>query len=61
LLAAAWICDEERRLVSLYPEILGVDITEQTNKEEFPLLILAGLTGDHKTFTAARFLLPSAQ
>jgi hypothetical protein len=41
LLAAAWISDEERRLVSLYPEILGVNTTEQTNKEEFPLLILA--------------------
>jgi MULE transposase domain len=61
LLAAAWISDEERRLVSLYPEVLGVDITEQTNKEKHPLLILAGLTGDNKTFTAARALLRSAQ
>jgi MULE transposase domain/SWIM zinc finger len=61
LLAAAWISDEERRLVSLYPEVLGVDITEQTNKEKRPLIILAGLTGDNKTYTAARALLPSAQ
>jgi hypothetical protein len=61
LLAAAWISDDERCMVSKFPQVLGVDVTEQTNKEKRPLIILAGLKGDNTTFTAARALLPSGQ
>jgi hypothetical protein len=44
LLAAAWISDEERRLVSLYPEILAVDTTEQTNNYTMHSLIQSKIT-----------------
>jgi MULE transposase domain len=61
LVGAAWNSDNESRMSICHPEIFGVDITEKTNKEKRPLIILAGLTGDNKTYTAARALLPSGQ
>jgi hypothetical protein len=38
LLAAAWCTDDERRMATLFPEIMGIDVTEQTNNEKRPLL-----------------------
>ena len=59
LLAVAWITDQERRLVTLYPEVLASDVTEQTNKEKRSLLVVAGLTANMESFTVCRALLPS--
>jgi hypothetical protein len=38
LLSVAWISDDSRRQVLLFPEILGVDYTYGTNSEERHLL-----------------------
>ena len=59
LLAVAWITDQERRLVTLYPEVLASDVTEQTNREKRSLLLVAGLTANMESFTVCRALLPS--
>jgi hypothetical protein len=59
LLAVAWITDQERRLVTLYPEVLASDVTEQTNREKRSLLVVAGLTSSLESFTVCRALLPS--
>jgi hypothetical protein len=59
LLAIAWMTEEELRIVSMYPEVLASDVTEQTNKEKRSLVMLAGLTSEMKSFTACRAFLPS--
>jgi MULE transposase domain/SWIM zinc finger len=59
LLAIAWMTEEELRIVSMYPEVLASDVTEQTNKEKRSLVMLAGLTSAMKSFTACRAFLPS--
>jgi MULE transposase domain len=48
-------------MAALFPEIMGVDVTEQTNNEKRPLLVLGGLTGDNRTFTSCHAFLPSQQ
>jgi hypothetical protein len=58
LLAAAWTTDKERRLVTLYPEVLGGDVLEQTNNEKRSAFKVAGLTGEVKTFSCAHAFLP---
>lgn len=61
LLAAAWCTDQERMLVSKFPEVMAADVTEQTNKEKRPLLLLGGVTSDNETFTFCKAFLPSMQ
>lgn len=61
LLAAAWCTDQERRLVSLFPDVMAADVTEQTNKEKRPLLLLGSLTSNNESFTFCRAFLPSMQ
>ncbi|MGH7974394.1 MAG: hypothetical protein ACREBR_02615 [bacterium] len=61
LLAVAWVTDGERRLLSMHPEVLFMDVTMQTNKEKRGLFLVAGKDGNSKGFTGARIFLPSEQ
>jgi MULE transposase domain len=59
LLGVAWTSDEERRRFSMHPEVLAVDVTEQTNKEKRPVVLVASLTPDNETCTLVKGILPS--
>lgn len=61
LLAAVWCTDQQRRFVTLFPEVMAADVTEQTNKEKRPLLLLGGLTSDNESFIFCQAFLPSMQ
>lgn len=61
LLAIGWITDDEKRLVSLYPEVLFMDVTSQTNNEKRGLFLVAGKDSTGSAFTATRMFLPSEQ
>mmetsp|Transcript_20602 Transcript_20602/g.50787 ORF Transcript_20602/g.50787 Transcript_20602/m.50787 type:complete len:328 (-) Transcript_20602:989-1972(-) len=58
LLAVAWSTEDMRQMFERYPEVMGADVTSQTNKENRPLFILAGKTADNETFTALAAFLP---
>lgn len=60
LLAVAWISDDSRRQVLLFPEILGVDYTAGTNSEGRHLLRTAGYDAMFHTFPGLSVFLPSA-
>ena len=55
----ALIYPETGLFYSRYPEYLSADVTSQTNTEKRDLLLVGGLTGRNKAFTAMRCLLPS--
>lgn len=61
LLAVCWITNEERRLTEMFPEVLYMDVTSQTNNEKRPLFLVAGKDNYGRSFTAARIFLPSEQ
>jgi len=61
LLAVCWVSDDERRLAEMFPEVLYMDVTSQTNNEKRPLFLVAGKDSCGKSFTAARIFLPSEQ
>jgi MULE transposase domain/SWIM zinc finger len=61
LLALAWTSNKARCLGSQNAEVLAADVTEQTNCEKRPLMMLAGLTGNNETFTLCQAFLPSQQ
>jgi len=52
LLLLAWNTDEERRMFSLFPELLVADLTEGTNKSQRSLALLVEKDGNNETFTA---------
>lgn len=61
LLAIAWISDTEHRLVRMFPEVLFMDVTSQTNNERRGLFLAAGKDSNAQAFTACRIFLPSEQ
>ena len=61
LLALAWITDTEHRLLRMFPEVLFMDVTSQTNNEKRGLFLAAGKDSNAQAFTACRIFLPSEQ
>ena len=59
MLAVAWISKEELRLMYLYPEVLFMDVTSDTNKEKRPLFTVTGRTAQGKMFTILRAFMPN--
>ena len=59
MIGIAWILNSEKRLVHLFPEILCVDTTGDTNNESRPLLTITGKDSNGKTFTVLRAFLPN--
>ena len=61
LVAFAWAHDDEVRNAQMFPEFLGVDVTFGVNKEKREMLLVAGMDGHKRTFTAFRCFMPSKQ
>jgi len=55
----AWSHDEEIRNFNLFPEFTAWDLTFGTNKEQRPQMLLSGMTGTKKAFTALRAFMPN--
>lgn len=61
LVAFAWCHDEELRNAEMYPEFLASDITFGVNTERRDLLLVCGIDGRNRIFTAFRCFIPSKQ
>ena len=61
LLAIIWITDEDKRIFSLYPEVMFVDTTFGTNNEKRPLFKIAASDANNKNFTVVNGYLPSSR
>ena len=59
LLAVAWTCDWERQQISMFPEVMFMDTTSQTNNEKRALFLVSGKDNNGGSFTAACIFLPS--
>ena len=58
MVALAWVMDTDRKFFELYPEILMIDVTENTNNEKRPMLLVVGKDADGTTFVVMRVYLP---
>ena len=61
LVSCAWIHDDERRLVHMYPEFLCFDTTFGLNRQRRSLFLAVGTDGDNNVFPAFRCWMPSKQ
>ena len=59
LIAVVWILPEEKRLFNMYPEVLYIDVTSDTNKEKRPLFTITGRTALGIIYTLMRAYLPN--
>jgi hypothetical protein len=59
LLFVAWGSGEDLRHITMFPEVLSIDTTYRTNRENRPLLVFAGTYNNRKNFTALHEFLPS--
>jgi hypothetical protein len=59
LLYATWITNKELRNTIMFPELLAVDTTGDTNIEDHMLMIVAGLDNTRGNFPSLRAFLPS--
>jgi hypothetical protein len=59
LLYAAWITNKELQNTILFPELLAVDTTADTNIEDRMLMIVTGLENMRRDFPSIRAFLPS--
>jgi hypothetical protein len=59
LLFVAWGSDEDLRYITIFPEVLSIDTTYETNREKIPLLVFAGTYNNRKNFTVLHAFLPS--
>jgi len=61
LLAFAWTSGEEKKMLSLFPELITFDVTEKTNKEKRGLFLAVGLDGMGKIFIPMHCFMPNSQ
>ena len=61
LVALAWLHEEDMRNLSLFPEMLSIDVTFGVNKEQRNLLRVCGIDGNFKVFPAFNCFMPSKQ
>jgi hypothetical protein len=59
LLYAAWITNRDLRNTIMYPELLAVDTTGDTNIEDRMLMIVAELNNMRRNFPSLRAFFPS--
>jgi hypothetical protein len=59
LLGVAWIDSASHRCFHMFPEICGVDVTEKTNSEGWPLMSCVGVDSNNKTFPFVWAFMPS--
>ena len=61
MMAFAWSIPEEKKIFELFPSVLFVDTTCDTNNEGRPLLSINGKDTSSRTFTLVRAFLPNQQ
>ena len=59
LLAVAWVSSKQRRAHEKFPEVLGGDVTHDTNSEQRPLFRLTGRSYNGKNRSFLNAFLPS--
>ena len=59
MMPITWVLPRERELFILFPEVITVDCTADTNNEAGPLLIMAGKDSFGKMFIFLRAFLPN--
>lgn len=59
LVAFAWSHTEESRKFCMFPEFLALDLTFGVNRQKGPLLVISGVDGHNKSFTAFRCFMPA--
>ena len=59
MLGFTWVLPCERRLFEMFPEVLTIDCTADTNNEGRPLLTMNGKDSNGKMFTVLRAFLPN--
>ena len=59
MIAICWVLPHEKRLFDLYPEVLFIDITSDSNKEKRPLFTVTGRTSAGTMYTLMRAFLPN--
>ena len=59
MIAICWVLPQEKRLFDLYPEVLFIDITSDSNKEKRPLFTVTGRTTAGTMYTLMRAFLPN--
>jgi hypothetical protein len=52
LLSFAWISAEEKRVLTKFPKLIFLDVTEKTNKEKRSMFIATGIDGLGRIFMA---------
>ena len=58
MVALAWVMETDRRYFKLYPEVIMIDIIENTNNEKRPMLLVVAKDADGETFVVMRVYLP---
>ena len=58
MIAVAWIHEQDRHYFGLYPEVVMMDVTENTNTERRPMFLVVGKDANSKTFVVMRVLMP---
>ncbi len=61
LLSFAWISAEEKRVLTKFPELIFLDVTEKTNKEKRSMFIATGIDGLGRIFMALHCFMPNAK
>ena len=59
LMSLAWVLPKERDMFTLFPEVITVDCTADTNNESRPLLTMGGKDANGKVFMFLRVFLPN--
>ena len=59
MIAVAWLFPEGKRLFDLFPEVIMVDVTMQTNKEDRPLFLLVIRDSQAKYIPILKIFLPN--
>ena len=61
LMAVVWVIPCERKLFEMFPEVVKVDCTNDTNNENRPLLTMTAKDSNGKCLTLLRSFLPNQQ
>lgn len=61
LLAISWETQPELHLLSKFPNLIVLDVTEKTNREKRGLFVATGIDGNNKIFPALHSFMPNAK
>jgi hypothetical protein len=59
MIACAWVLPKEKRLFQMYPEVIHVDATSDTNNENRPLLTITARDSRGNVVTVLRIFMPN--